>query len=86
MYSAPFTRCNGRTPTPKSKEEIIEREKKRVELDDPIAIYHKGVYYRDGTDGYAQDYTKALELWHRSGELGHSGTYCNISVAYFKGQ
>ena len=51
-----------RTPAPTSDEEIIERIKKRVEADDPMAIYNLGCYYRDGINGYPQDYTKALEL------------------------
>ena len=75
-----------RTPTPKSKEEIIEREKKRVKLDDPIAIYHKGVYYRDGTCGCSQDYTKALELFVRAAKLGHAMAYFNIGTTYYTGR
>ena len=37
-----------RTPTPTSEKEAIKREKKRVNLGDPIAIYNTGMYYRDG--------------------------------------
>ena len=32
-----------------------------------------------------QDYTKALELWHRAAELGHAGSYCSIGYAYDNG-
>ena len=39
----------------------------------------------DGLYGYPQDYTKALELWHRAGELGHIEAYCNIGYAYNNG-
>ena len=75
-----------RVPVPKSYEEHARREKKRVELDDPIAIYNHGNYYRDGRNGYPQDYSKALELWHRAGELGYADAYCNIGVAYDHGE
>ena len=47
-----------RTPTPTSEKEAIKREKKRVNLSDPMAIYNTGMYYRDGTNGYPQDHTK----------------------------
>jgi len=74
-----------RTPTP-THEEMLEREKKRVELDDPIAKYNLGIDYRDGTCGYPKDYKKALELWHRAGELGYAKAYNNIGSAYDNGQ
>ena len=79
--TCPFCRAT----KPKSNDEIVEREKKRVELNDPIAIYNKGVYYRDGY-GYPQDHGKALELWHQAAELGHAGAYLGIGNAYFKGR
>jgi len=75
-----------RTSASKSEKEAIEREKKRVEVDDPLAINNLGIRYRDGTNGYPQDYRKALELWHRAGELGHAMAYSNIGYAYHCGQ
>ena len=75
-----------RAPTPNTDEEIIEREKKRVEVNDPIATYDLGNNYRDGEDGYEHDYTKALELWHRAGELGYSEAYVCIGYSYDYGQ
>jgi len=74
-----------RTPHPKSIEEVLEREKKRVEKNDPYAIFNLGCYYRNGKNGYPQDYTKALELFHRAAELGYAGAYSNISHAYYFG-
>ena len=73
-----------RTPWP-TEEEKNEREKKRVELNDPIAIYNQGNYYREGTNGYQQDYDKALELWHRAAKLGHPRAYSGIGNAYYNG-
>jgi len=75
-----------RTPDPTSVEEAVKRLKKRVEVRDAIAIYNLAVFYRDGTCGYPQDYTKALELYHRAAELGYSGAYLGIGSAYNNGQ
>ena len=75
-----------RTPTPKSADVANEREKKRVELDDPMAIINTGCYYDKGTNGYPQDYDKSLELFHRAAELGHAGAYANIGWAYDNGE
>ena len=74
-----------RTPTPYTNEEAIEREKKRMEAGDAIAIYNLGVYYAEGLYGFPQDYAKALELWHRAGELGYAVAYNNIGLAYNRG-
>ena len=75
-----------RVPTPTSDEEAMERVTRRVELNDPIAIYSKGVYYRDGANGYPQDYKKALQNWHRATELGCVEAYRSIGCAYDLGQ
>jgi len=72
-----------RTPYPTSDEKGIERLNKRVEANDPIAIYNQGNYYRDGRNGYPQDDKKALELYHRAGELGYSAAYYSIGVSYY---
>jgi len=75
-----------RTLPPTSNEEELERMKERVEAGDPIAIYDLGCNYRDGTDGYPQDYTKALELWHRATDLGYAQACTNIGYAYNHGE
>ena len=67
---------------PRSEAEGVERNKKRVDADDAKAIDNLGCFHRDGTCGYPQDYTKALELWHQAAELGYAGAYCNIGYAY----
>jgi len=75
-----------RVPTPHTDEEMIGRLKKRVEAEDPIAIYNLGVCYRDGTYGFPQDHIKALELFHRAAELGDSKAYGSIGYAYLHGR
>jgi len=71
-----------RIPIQSSYEEAMEGEKKRVDLGDPIAICNHGNNYRDGSYGFPQDHTKALELWHRAGVLGYADAYLNIGYAY----
>ena len=75
-----------RVPTPSSNNEIIERVQKRMENDDAKAIYSIGNWYKDGKYGFVQDYTKALELYHRAAELGDAVAYCNIGYAYKSGE
>ena len=74
-----------RIPAPGSDEEMIENEKKRMDLGDPMAIFSLGVYYNQGIHGFPQNYRKALELWHRAGELGIAESYTNIGVCYNNG-
>ena len=71
-----------RAPPPTSEEESIERTMKLIEKDNAFAIHSLGCIYRDGIHGFTQSYTKALELWHRAGELGDAKAYNNIGYAY----
>jgi len=48
-------------------------------------MYNKACCYGSGTRGFPLDYAKALELWHRAGDLGHACSYYNVGVAYLKG-
>ena len=73
-----------RKPMATSKE-ILQQTKKRMEIGDADAIYSMGGGYYHGLYGMPQDYTKALELWHRAGELGHAEAYSQIGGAYCKG-
>ena len=71
-----------RAPIPKTVKESIEREKKRIAANDPKAIFNLGVYYNKEIYGFPQDHTKALELFHRAGELGCAEAYNGIGLAY----
>jgi len=75
-----------RTPWHGSHEELMERMNKRIEKGDAYAIYQLGNYYVEGSSGFAQDYSKALEQWHRAGELGHAMAYNSIGYAYKYGE
>jgi len=74
-----------RTVAPKTNEEAVEREKKRMEVNDPLATFNLGTGYRDGIDGFPQDYTKAYELFTQSGELGYPKAHCSIGALYNNG-
>ena len=67
-----------RTSRPDSYEESLEREKKRMEKNDAIAIHNTGVHYLEGRNGFPQDLTKAFEFWYRSAELGNAKAYSSI--------
>jgi len=75
-----------RTPHPKTNDEMMKRMKKRIEAGDAEAMFNFGNYYRQGLYDFPQDYTKALELFHRAAELGFTAAYCNIGYAYKKGK
>jgi len=75
-----------RTPWPSSDEEIVRRFKNRMKAGDPVAMCNVGVCYRDGSYGYPQDYTKALELFHRSAGLGFAPAYLHIGYAHDYGE
>jgi len=75
-----------RVPTPSSNEEILERVHKRNDAGDDKAIHGLGISYRDGRYGLPQDYTKSLELYHRSAELGHAAAYASVGYAYDHGK
>jgi len=74
-----------RTPGSTSEEVVLDRERNRMEKDDPIAIYNQGCNYHEGACG-PQDNFKALELFHRAGDLGYAGAYLGIGNAYDVGQ
>ena len=65
-----------RTPEPNSSKEENKRYEKRAEIGDPIAIYNIGGGYFDG-----EDKKKAMELWHKAGELGYAPAYQNIGCS-----
>ena len=75
-----------RTPKPTSDEEMIERYKKRMDANDPIATFNVGKYYADGKYGYPQDHSKAFKHWRRAAELGYVEAYSSIGYAFDKGE
>ena len=74
-----------RTPPITTDEELINRYKTRMELNDADAICSLGGFYAQGQYGFLQNMVKALELWHRAAELGHYGAYNNLGNSYIDG-
>jgi len=74
-----------RTPVPSSDEEMVERNKKRMKLNDATAFYNIGTFYTEGLYGLPQDHAKALEHYHRAAEFGYSEANYNIGSAYYNG-
>ena len=75
-----------RTPPPGTDEEYIKQYKKRVDLNDALAISCLGNYYSLGQFGLPQNHAKALELWHRAAELGSAEAYFGIAHAFMNGR
>ena len=71
-----------RTPAPTSDKEDTDRLKGKAEVGDAIAISMMGNYYLEGMRGFPRDTAKALELWHKAGELGYASAHHNMGVAY----
>ena len=78
----PFCRAS----VPRRGEEALNRIKKRVDVGNAQAIYELGCCYAAGLNGLAEDAEKALELWHRAGELGSALANYNIGIAYSIGE
>ena len=74
-----------RAPTPNTDEEVITRYKKRLDMNDALAFHNLGCHYRNGMLGLPQNHAKALELWHRAGELGHAEAYHAIGISHDNG-
>ena len=74
-----------RTAAPKTDEEILIRIKKRVEIDDSVAIHNLACYYHEGSFDLPHDREKALELYPRAAELGCTKAYYSIGNAYLEG-
>ena len=75
-----------RTPAPITDKETIEMYKKLVEVGDATAMTSLGLCYDNGGCGLRRDRAKALELWHKAGELGCAAAYYNIGNAYYNGR
>ena len=75
-----------RTPPPPSNAEMTKMYNKRIELNDANAMYNWGCRYRKGDYGQQQNHAKALKLFLRAGELGHTDAYYGVAKAYIMGR
>ena len=81
-FPCPFCR----TPIARSDEESRKRLDRRIELNDPFAIFMLGFDYFDGDNGVQHDIVKSLELLHRAAELGSIVAHGLLGEIYFDGK
>ena len=80
MHDCPFCRA----PTP-DYSEAIAMVQKRVDADDPVAIWYLGLQYRTGGFGLEKDVTRAIELYERAAELGVNEAHYGLGCVYNEG-
>ena len=80
MRDCPFCRA----PAP-NKSQTLVMIQKRVDVGDPVAIYHLGNKYRFGQYGLVKDITRAVELYERAAELGVKEAHHNLGCTYEEG-
>ena len=76
QHKCPFCR----KASPKTKDEINEQVKKRIEVNDPTAICRMGEKYQD-----AGDYKSAFEYFTRAADLGDVDAHHKLSFLYYCG-
>jgi tetratricopeptide (TPR) repeat protein len=69
----------------KTDEEMADQIMKRVEANDPASIYMLANSYERGLHGVQQDCTKAIELYAKAANLGHSDARWNLANIYRQG-
>ena len=75
-----------RAPNSTSDKQSRKRLKNRMDMNDSRALHELAVGYSYGAHGLQQSYAKALELYHRAGELGYAHAYNNIGGFYINGK
>ena len=76
QYSCPFCR----EPLPANDEEYDKRRMKRVEMNDPSAMYNYGL-----TQFGKKEYQNAFEHWTKAAELGNIEAHYKLSQLYHQG-
>jgi TPR repeat protein len=76
--------CNTDQST-KTDEECAEEITKRVEANDATSIFLVAGYYLHGVSSFQQDRTKAIDLYARAGQLGHSMAHNQLGGIYNEG-
>ncbi|EJK55669.1 hypothetical protein THAOC_24573, partial [Thalassiosira oceanica] len=80
MNDCPFCRA----PRPKASQ-IVSMVEKRVDAGDPVAMWHLGKQYADGSYGVTKDVTRAIELYERAAVLGTKHAFCSLGCLYHVG-
>eukprot|EP00984_Skeletonema_dohrnii_P023058 scaffold12168_cov74-Skeletonema_dohrnii-CCMP3373.AAC.1 len=69
-----------REPTPSTDEQCDEQRMKRVEANDPVAMYEEG--FNQHKKG---NYSSAVEYYTNAAELGNAAAHYNLSCMYHHG-
>ena len=75
-----------RTPTTTSEKEQYRRLNKNVERNHAPSIYQLAMYHERGIQGVQKDVVKAIELFEKSGRLGHASSYNSLGIIYHDGK
>jgi len=75
--SCPFCR----EPSPSTKEGVDKQAMKRIEANDPVAMYEEGVMQRQ-----KGDYSSAFEYSKKAAGLGHVEAHAELAAMYLDGQ
>jgi TPR repeat protein len=78
----PFCNSNRASIT---DEEQVEEMMRRVEVNDPTSTYLLAGSYYNGLNGVQQDHARAIELYTRAADLGHSEARWNLANFYRQG-
>jgi TPR repeat protein len=65
-------------------EEEVEEIMRRVEANDAASISLLANCYHHGLDGFQQDHARAIELYAKGADLGHSEAHCQLANIYHK--
>jgi len=77
--------CN--TKRPRDMADEIKRLFERMEkFNDANAMNNLGSFYKMGTNGLQIDYSKAVELFQRAGELGSAAAHYSLGNLYYFGE
>ena len=71
-----------REPEDRLLREVVERFKRRADLNDPWACFNLGCKYNRGTMGLPENHAKALLCWLKAGEMGISEAFSLVSQAF----
>ena len=74
--------CNAERKRNATDEDYVAEIRKRVEANDAASIYLLANCYYRGLNGVQQDWTKAIELFTKSAELGNTKAHNNLAVVY----
>jgi TPR repeat protein len=77
-----------RKSQPRTEQQLNVLVNKRLEANDPKAIYQLGCMYVNGNDdsnNIKKNIGKSIELFHRAAELGCAQAYHKLADIYFNG-